>query len=198
MSSGTVTCLDDLQPGLSLIPGTARCNSDITMALFHITNLTIAMQNLADRMSDHIRRVSTDTTIGHAFTNEAYIEVRWAWLNFPIGVVLLAFGLLVTAIIMSRDKASTVWKSDSLATLLHGLHSTDPRMDLRHQRQMDKAAEEIRVRLQYTADGELKLLSEDSTSREVPVAEPEGRTKAVHQATCPLTAEKYSHSDLLE
>ena len=193
MSRNAVTCLDTPKDWVW-----STCSGDIAMALFHVTNLTSAMENLADRMTDQLRSISNDVAIGYTFANEAYVEVEWVWLILPIGVVLLAFGLLITAIIMSNNNASAVWKSDSLATLFHGLHSADPQLDLRHPRQMETATKKMKVRLQYTQDGELKLVSEEAASWKEPVGEDQGGKDAGYQATHPVIPETYTFTGLIE
>lgn len=165
---------------------------DIALALILLTNLTSAMESLADYTFKHIQNLSNETVIGQAFANELYLKVRWAWLVFPIGVVLLVFGLFVT------DKASAVWNSDSLAILFHGLHTTAHCLNLRRPRQMDKAAKKMRVKLPSTADGELKLVSTECTSWEEPVEECQGIPEAVQQVPHRLTPEMYSYTDLME
>ncbi|KAK6840114.1 hypothetical protein PG987_005980 [Apiospora arundinis] len=62
-----------------------------------------------------------DRNSGKAWRQETYIEVRWAFLSLPLAVLTAALALLCGAIWRSLSKGARVWKSSSLALLLHDI-----------------------------------------------------------------------------
>jgi hypothetical protein len=97
---------------------------------------------------------------GETIKVETCVLVRWPWISFPAGLVILASLFLALTIWSTRQIPSTassrkVWKTSSLAVLFNGL---DERM-LREQEPMDKKSEmmdraaRLQVALKREGDG---------------------------------------------
>ncbi|KAL1596316.1 hypothetical protein SLS60_008961 [Paraconiothyrium brasiliense] len=92
---------------------------------FMHANISTHLDRLSTTMTNVMRsNVAGSTTVeGTAFDKESIVEVRWAWLSLPLG--LLAFTgifLLATVIRSSREQDHVgVWKTSAIATLMYGL-----------------------------------------------------------------------------
>jgi len=86
-------------------------------------NLTRHMERLATTMTNVIRSSpSKEMLKGDAYAVEKYIRVQWAWLIFPVTLLLLSLAFLVSTIIKtSKDTETGVWKTSTMPTLLYGL-----------------------------------------------------------------------------
>ena len=121
--------------------------NDMAIALYFGTELGVMMANLADRMTDNLRSRSSDKACGTVWGVETYVSVRWPWLVLPVGLVLLSVALLAATIVSSNRHRCLVWKSDSLATLFHGLSDDESYKRLYHLGQMERAVEGMEVQL---------------------------------------------------
>ncbi|KAF2675658.1 hypothetical protein K458DRAFT_324127, partial [Lentithecium fluviatile CBS 122367] len=86
-------------------------------------NVTYHIERLATTMTNTIRRSSKLMATGKSFSEETYVEVRWAWLSLPVGLLMLTLVFLVATIVrtsLELDRVG-VWKNSSIATLLYGL-----------------------------------------------------------------------------
>lgn len=139
-------------------------SSDIAQALWYADDMDSLMSNLADRMTDALRNLYSDpasatNNLGEVYITQTYVLVTWPWLILPVGLVLASCMVLLAAIISSSRYQTIVWKSSSLAVLFHGLakckgsngHSA-------YRKQMEIRAEEMKVQLAETADGDLHLV----------------------------------------
>lgn len=63
--------------------------------------------------------VNSVATPGHAYSDKAYIQVRWTWLALPIGLVMLSTFLLVL-VIFTTDQ-NMAWKSSGTAAFFYRL-----------------------------------------------------------------------------
>lgn len=122
------------------------------------------MNNLADRMTDALRKLYSDLAFdagnfGKAYTTQTYVLVTWPWLILPVGLVLASCIVFLAAIISSSRYQTIVWKSSSLATLFHGIardegcngHSV-------YRKQMENTAQEVKSQLAESSDGHLHLV----------------------------------------
>ena len=132
-------------------------DSDIGPTLWSTSDLNRFMDPFAARLSDWLRMQSTEMpATGRAYRMEVHVAVNWLWLILPVTLVLLSCILLLITIISSKQQHTQIWKSNSLATLFHGLSgSGDEGPPLTFPRHMERAAEQIYVRL--TNDGGRKL-----------------------------------------
>ncbi|KAH3985122.1 hypothetical protein HBI38_107060 [Parastagonospora nodorum] len=87
-------------------------------------NITHHFERLAQAVTNVIRSsVSNEYISGQAFDNEVYVEVRWAWLSLPVGLLLISCVFLLATVIKSateKDQVS-IRKNSAIATLLYGL-----------------------------------------------------------------------------
>ena len=139
-------------------------SSDIAQALWHADDLDKLMNNLADRMTDALRNLYSDPpsgadSLGRVYLNQTYVVVTWPWLILPVGLVIASCMVLVAAIISSSRYQTIVWKSSSLAVLFHGLGRDEGgNRHSAYRKQMGVTAEEMKVQLAESADGDLHLV----------------------------------------
>lgn len=62
---------------------------------------------------------------GSSTRNHTIIKVTWYWLIYMVAMVLISLAFFVTAMMFSSEKSEVVWKSSSLAVLMHGLEDFD-------------------------------------------------------------------------
>ncbi|KAF2143123.1 uncharacterized protein K452DRAFT_166926 [Aplosporella prunicola CBS 121167] len=135
-------------------------------------DLRTVSTNIAHALSSMLRserNLNITFVEGDAYTQETYIHVRWAWLSFPICIVLLTTMLLITTIIQSIQNGNALFKSSLIALLFHGLEGwnkeeLDATKDTEHQetpQSLIKRAKSMRARFERAEDGELKFLRAD-------------------------------------
>ena len=133
--------------------------TDVAQALWLVDDLNALMSNLADRMTDTLRGFSIEYVPGTAYELQPRVAVNWGWLVLPVTLVLLSSILLIVAIISSHRHHTTAWKSNSLATLFHGL--SNPEQDLTYlasSKEMATVARRRQVQLRPDADDVLRLV----------------------------------------
>ena len=148
-------------------------SSDIAQALWHVDDLDSLMNNLADRMTDALRNLYSDPVtdaadLGKVYTTQTYVHVTWPWLILPVALVIASCIVLLAAIISSSRHQTIVWKSSSLAVLFHGLASAGAGggeggvaggvAHSMYRKEMEMTAEEMKVRLAETVDGDIRLV----------------------------------------
>lgn len=163
-------------------------SSDIAQALWHVDDdLESLMTNLANRMTDALRNLYKDPVtdpadLGNVFTTQVYVHVTWPWLILPVGLVIASCAVLVAAVVESTRQKTIVWKSSTLAVLFHGLGGGcgavgeggvgagagaggggeggrgGGMVHSMYRKEMEVAAEEMRVRLAETVDGDVRLV----------------------------------------
>lgn len=68
---------------------------------------------------DSIRwKASTEPILGTAWREEVYVHVRWGWLGFLAGEVVLSTIFVIFTIVATRRSRVPVLKSSATATLL--------------------------------------------------------------------------------
>ena len=85
----------------------------------HFERLTTALTNVV--RSD---TASSASIAGSAFVNETYIEVRWAWLSFPLIMLCMSIVFLVATIVKTSKEAADgvgTWKTSAMPTLMYSL-----------------------------------------------------------------------------
>jgi hypothetical protein len=122
---------------------------DISSALLETGNITQTIENLARSMSTRVRTgPNTTSTIGQAFHDETLLRVQWLWLILPCLVVVCGVLFMILTILRSRNSEAPVWKSSTLAVLLHdvrGYLGDDERFE--QVEEMDRVAKDVHVRL---------------------------------------------------
>lgn len=105
------------------------------------------IQRIATSMTNHIRLVGSSAILssgdkveierydGTAYENEPFIIVRWTWLAFPAGLVLLSLLYLIASIIQASRSGTHIWKSNPLPLLLADI---DPSVKMQADRGMNE------------------------------------------------------------
>jgi hypothetical protein len=118
-------------------------------------NITRHLERLAEAVTNVIRSASdTDEVSGKAWDNEVYVDVRWAWLSLPLGLLLFSFVFLLATVIksaMEKDQIS-IRKNSAIATLLYGFPDHyQKRLAKSNSKGTPRAkAKELKVRLSAT------------------------------------------------
>ena len=139
-------------------------SSDTMQALYNTNDYNARIDNLAISMSNNIRQQNDSVASpshGTAWKGETYVHVRWAWLSFPIVVVILALLFLVGTIYETSRRDILVWKSSNLALLFHGqdLELIDPPMiHVNKASQMTQMAKEVKLHLTQTQDEDWRFV----------------------------------------
>ena len=83
----------------------------------------VVLESIANSMTAQMRSLSktADAAVGRSYSTRSAVVARWAWVSVPITLLVLTFGLVFSTIILSEVKQIPLWKSSSLAALLHGL-----------------------------------------------------------------------------
>jgi hypothetical protein len=88
-------------------------------------NITRHMERLATSMSNVVRAsASIEMLQGKSYQIETYVSIQWAWLAFPLALLVLTLVFLVSTIIKtSRDGngETGIWKTSAMPTLIYGL-----------------------------------------------------------------------------
>ncbi|KAF2690455.1 hypothetical protein K458DRAFT_413232 [Lentithecium fluviatile CBS 122367] len=100
-------------------------NRNMTYNAYLHNNISTHLDNLAFAMTNMVRSAPKNTEMidGPAFDMETFVDVRWAWLALPLGLLGLTFIFLVATVIRSsiEQEHVGVWKTSAIATLLYGL-----------------------------------------------------------------------------
>ena len=82
----------------------------------------------------------------------------WYWLIYMVAMVIFSLMFFVTAMVFTSEKSKAVWKSSSLAVLMHGSEGFDgTQLDHRSLSEMSKAAENLCAQLREDDEGNLRL-----------------------------------------
>ena len=86
-------------------------------------DLGALMANISTSMTDNMRTASSNLTTvqGTIYVQETYVQVCWLWLVLPAGIVLFGIAFLLLTITSTAKHRALLWKSSSLALLLHGI-----------------------------------------------------------------------------
>lgn len=89
-------------------------------------NVTHHLERMAKAMTDAVRSdtSSNEHVVGSAYAPETYVSVQWAWLTFPLTMLVLSTMFLVTTIFKTSqgtDEGMTTWKTSAMPTLVYSL-----------------------------------------------------------------------------
>jgi len=86
-------------------------------------NITRHIERFALALTNAVRSSSSKVMLqGDAYLTEPYVQIRWAWLTFPLVLSILSLVFLVSTIIKtSKDGATGVWKTSAMPTLIYAL-----------------------------------------------------------------------------
>jgi hypothetical protein len=117
-------------------------------------NVTEYLERLATSMTDVLRTHSSHEFVqGRAYSMTTFIAIHWAWLTFPLVLLLFSLLFLVATI---RKTSKTVdggvglWKTSALPTLIYSLpKDTQEAVALQRQckNDSDKESNKIKIRL---------------------------------------------------
>ena len=98
-------------------------SSDVIQALYAAKNYSSTIENLAQAMSKNIQRQNDsglDPLSGVAYEGQTYVHVRWAWISYPVLIILLSIVLLSGVIYENSQGELRVWGASNIALLFHG------------------------------------------------------------------------------
>ncbi|KAI8935464.1 hypothetical protein NX059_008034 [Plenodomus lindquistii] len=86
-------------------------------------NVTRHMERMAEAMTNLVRSDSNSNELiaGSAYAPEIYISVQWAWLTFPIIMLLLSIVFLAATMNKTSKDQNGIWKTSAMPALIHGL-----------------------------------------------------------------------------
>jgi hypothetical protein len=89
-------------------------------------NITHHMERMAQAMTNVIRSDSSsnDLITGTAYSLETYVAVHWAWLTFPLIMLLLSIVFLVATMLKTSGHSHGdigTWKTSAMPTLMYSL-----------------------------------------------------------------------------
>jgi hypothetical protein len=97
---------------------------------------------------------------GTAWESERFVQVRWVWISLPAFSLIGSLVLICATVLKGKETNAPVWKSSSLATLLHGL-SEDTQVGIDPDitsSQVEAVSTKLRVRLS-SARGNARLIA---------------------------------------
>jgi hypothetical protein len=144
------------------VGGEVGAGSDAIATAFwdnHEGNLSLTLADITTAMTNRIRGTDGFVNVdGTSSSVHTVIKVTWYWLIYMVVMVLLSLTFFVTAMVFASEKSQVVWKSSTLAVLMHGLEGFD-RSQLEHRslNEMSKEAKGLWAQLREDDDGNLKL-----------------------------------------
>jgi hypothetical protein len=87
-------------------------------------NVTRHFERLATALTDVVRSDpnSNEYLAGNAFITETFVAVEWAWLTFPLALLVLSgIFLLATMVKTSNNEDIGIWKTSAVPTLIYSL-----------------------------------------------------------------------------
>lgn len=90
------------------------------------TNMSVHIDRLATSLTNAIRRsLSGNMVVWQAFTVETYISAQFAWLSYPIAVLLFTSFFLAATIVNPSQNTDTndlnMWKSSAMLALIYNI-----------------------------------------------------------------------------
>lgn len=79
-------------------------------ALFNSTNLTATFDNVAKSLTNQIRSASSERQTGTTQTWAIHVRVKWAYLAYPIGMLVIGITYVILTIAESMRWRLPVWK----------------------------------------------------------------------------------------
>ena len=145
------------------VGGEVSAGSDAIATAFwdnHEGNLSLTLADITTAMTNRIRRTDDFVNVDGTSTSvHTVIKVTWYWLIYMVAMVMLSLAFFVAAMVCASEKSQVVWKSSSLAVLMHGLEGFDgTQLDQRSLTDMSKAAKELWAQLKEDDEGSLRLV----------------------------------------
>jgi hypothetical protein len=134
----------------------------VTELLFNSPNLGELFQNIADSITNEMRKNADNQTplTGHLGTVRTVIDVRWAWIAFPAFLVIASLGFFLLSMIESSRHKAPLWKSSILAVLYHGIEekARSTVQSAEKASEMERESEEFNVQLRRSGRDDGRLL----------------------------------------
>lgn len=134
-----------------------------TDAVYRHQNVSDTFAGIAKSMTELVRTSKGAQLVsGLALDKETYVQVRWGWMALPLAVLTCVCCLLAITIRTNTRRQATVWKSSSIAVLLHnvdGLNETDLPLDTLEE--LVKLADRTDVILENAGDRRLRVVRLD-------------------------------------
>jgi hypothetical protein len=113
-------------------------------------NMSDAFAQLAEGITAQIRIADGSLPVpGHALTDETFVRVRWEWMALPLAVLAATAALLAVTICHNRGGTARIWKSSSIALLVHPLQGCDQHeAQLSSLETMEEFARGVKVQLE--------------------------------------------------
>lgn len=158
--------------------------NDILLMLYEASSVTRALQNMAHYMTTEIRAIDSNISqrqqsnaslvapqqaiIGEVWVQKTFVNVEWAWLAFPIVLLILSILFLVVASLKTRIKRVGLWNLSPLTLFFHGqLSSECPELDVDSLNTADammNAATDLRARIIKDSRGAIEVYSSGKTT----------------------------------
>jgi hypothetical protein len=118
------TVIVNLTVGIS--SGTTFFDTDIVQAFYwnyyeYANGIDMLMNDLAVSVSVSFRSIGGVPVPGLALSLESYVHVRWGFVALPVATVVFTALFLGMTMYRSWRTQTRLWKSNVLATLVHGL-----------------------------------------------------------------------------
>ena len=114
----------------SLVGGDSSLTSDngLGAVVIYDGNITEIATNMATSMTTQISSGGNATLAkGDVLTEETYVAVHWPFLSLPIASLVATAIFLAATILKTSKQHSAIWKSSSVALLLHQVVGWDGR-----------------------------------------------------------------------
>jgi hypothetical protein len=122
--------------------------NDISNPLLQTNNVSLSVQNMVKSMSIRVRTGPNSTlAAGQALHDDTFIQIQWLWLIFPASNVLFAVIFLTLTMWRSARADAPIWKSSSLAMLMHDVTGYYGAERYGRVEEMEKVAKKVEVRL---------------------------------------------------
>ena len=117
-------------------------------------DLDKVFKSIAQSMTETIRTgPGASPWRGQAYIQTTVIEIQWAWLAYPLVLMLMSVALLVSVMLQTWRLGIVAWKCSSLAVLFHHIDGIEvPLSAMRCRKQFDKVAGNIKVKLSDKGD----------------------------------------------
>lgn len=139
--------------------------NDVLSLMNQTSDISSLFNNLSASMSSYLRAQASGVgsqTLGIAYRDETFVNVRWAWLILPVVLVLMSIVLLAATVWTSTQQRDPVWKSSILAAVYHSLDTRPvqrgPELDTMAQMQLAAKCDQVVLRPSEGGDWKLDLV----------------------------------------
>ncbi|KAJ9607251.1 hypothetical protein H2200_008324 [Cladophialophora chaetospira] len=84
-----------------------------------ISDIRTKTTNIAQGLSNFIQQNGDGEIRGQAYVSKPFVEVRWAWLSFPITLVVIIFVTLAVTMWQTKHHRIPIWRSSPFALLFN-------------------------------------------------------------------------------